>query len=117
MPTVLELANAEVPEHVEFNSLLPLLRGERETSSYDAIYGAYTQRQRAVIHEDYKLIAYPEAKALLLFNLADDPYEIIDLADDEGQQQRIHDLMQRLQNLQQQFNDPLDLTEVFPDWF
>lgn len=117
MPTVLELANAEVPEHVEFNSVLPLLRGQRETSFYDAIYGAYLEQQRAVIHDDYKLIAYPEAQVLRLYNLVDDPHEIMDLAGEDGQQARIRDLMQRLQGLQKQFNDPLDLAQVFPDWF
>ncbi len=117
MPTVLELAQAEVPEHIEFNSILPLLRGQREASFYDAIYGAYMDYQRAVIHDDYKLIVYPEAQVLRLFNLVDDPYEIMDLAGEDGQQARIRDLMQRLQGLQKQFNDPLDLTQVFPDWF
>jgi arylsulfatase A-like enzyme len=117
MPTVLELANADVPDYVEFNSLLPFLRGQRETSYYDAIYGAYRDYQRAVIHDDYKLIAYPEAKVLRLYNLADDPYEINDLADNDSQQERIRDLMRRLQSLQKQFNDPLDLATAFPDWF
>ncbi|MFU8849186.1 MAG: sulfatase-like hydrolase/transferase [Opitutales bacterium] len=117
MPTVLELAKVKVPEHVEFNSVLPLLRGQRETSHYDAIYGAYLDRQRAVIHDDYKLIAYPEAKVLRLYNLADDPHEIMDLAGEDGQQARIRDLVQRLQTLQQELNDPLDLAQAFPDWF
>ena len=117
MPTVLELANAEVPEHVEFNSVLPLLRGQREASFYNAIYGAYMDYQRAVIHDDYKLIAYPEAQVLRLYNLVDDPHEIMDLAGDDAHQARIRDLMQRLQKLQQELNDPLDLAIAFPGWF
>src|SRR5690606_34635756 len=37
VPTTLELAGAEVPDHVGFRSLLPLIRGET-TEHYDATF-------------------------------------------------------------------------------
>ena len=48
MPTSLELAGVSRPDHVQFHSLLPLLKGETDKSAYDALYGAYLQLQRSV---------------------------------------------------------------------
>ena len=58
MPTTLELAGVEKPAHVEFHSVMPVLRGESK-GSYDAIYGGYLDLQRMVSHEGHKLILYP----------------------------------------------------------
>jgi len=108
VPTTLELAGKKVPEHVEFRSVLPLLRGERETS-YPAIYAAYTNRARAVIEEGYKLMVYPTVPKMRLFHLDDDPHEIRDLAGDPGQAGRVRQLRERLQALQAQMEDGLSL--------
>ena len=116
MPTVLELAGADVPDAVQYHSVLPLLDGE--ASPYDAIYGAYLEdRQRAIVADGYKLILYPRAERVRLFNLADDPYEMHDLSDDEDQAPRIRRLMSRLVELQQEMGDELDLEQAFPQWF
>lgn len=116
VPTTLEIAGAEVPESVSFRSVLPLIRGERETS-HSAIYGAYLRdRQRAVIDGRHKLILYPEISRLRLFDLEADPYEVVDLADDPDQEPVIRRLMARLKELQSKTNDPLDLNLAYPDW-
>ena len=72
MPTTLELAGVDKPDHVQFHSLMPLVRGERTVHAYDAIYGAYLQLQRMVTLDGFKLIAYPRAKRLRLYNLRND---------------------------------------------
>ncbi|MBW6481294.1 MAG: sulfatase-like hydrolase/transferase, partial [Bacteroidales bacterium] len=41
MASALDLAGVEKPEYVEFNSLMPFIRGERQDSFYPAIYGCY----------------------------------------------------------------------------
>ncbi len=79
MATTLELANIEKPSHVEFNSVMPLIRGEKKVQ-YDLIYGKYINFQRMVQKGNYKLIIYPYAKVSRLFNLAKDPNEMNDLA-------------------------------------
>lgn len=113
MATALELAGADKPREVEFQSLLPLLRGSGQVGR-EAIYGGYLDLQRAVIHDGWKLIAYPRAKVVRLYHVADDPEELSDLATDARHTERKRDLFLRLQKLQQGLDDALDLTKAFP---
>ena len=107
MPTTLELAQVAIPKQVEFRSLLPLLRGQRE-QQYEAIYGAYRDdMQRMVLQDDHKLIYYPKIDKTMLFNLADDPHEMTNLADDPKWGQRRQQLTQALHQLQHEMDDPL----------
>ncbi|MCB1127349.1 MAG: sulfatase-like hydrolase/transferase, partial [Verrucomicrobiae bacterium] len=48
MPTTLELAGVAKPGHVEFQSVLPFVRGQRVESFYPAVYGGYLKLQRMV---------------------------------------------------------------------
>ena len=109
MPTTLEIAGKEIPQHVQFKSLLPLLRGER-TEQYASIYGAYQpQSQRMVRCGDFKLIVYPNAKTVLLYNLKNDPDEIENLASQTEHAQTIRELFAELKRLQQETGDSLEL--------
>jgi choline-sulfatase len=114
MPTALELAGAQRPPHVFFHSLLPLLNAERQTSPYESIYGAYLELQRAVTHDGWKLIAYPQVGVLRLYDLTADPLEMTDLADDPRQASRKSELFRRLVALQGKLGDKLDLGSAFP---
>lgn len=116
MPTTLELAGVAKPAHVEFHSLLPLLRGEQTTSNYPAVYGAYLDLQRSVTYDGWKLILYPRAKVARLYHVAADPQEMTDLAADGTQSGRKKDLFARLQALQREFDDKLDLAKSFADF-
>lgn len=109
MPTALEIAGAPRPEHVFFRSLLPLLRGKAKTSAYSAIYGAYMDKQRAVIEDGYKLIVYPEARVTRLYHLAKDPLEVQDLAGQTEHRATQRKLASTLERLQGELGDPLDL--------
>ncbi|MCA9085267.1 MAG: sulfatase-like hydrolase/transferase, partial [Planctomycetaceae bacterium] len=88
MPTSLELATRKVPEDVEFQSLLPLLKDDPgstdEKTGQGTVYGAYTQTQRMIVHDKHKLVLYPKIHVSLLFDLAADPEEIVDLSSREG---------------------------------
>ena len=109
MPTTLEIAGKEIPQHVQFKSLLPLLHGKR-TEQYAAIYGAYLpQAQRMVRSGDFKLIVYPNAKTLLLYDLKKDPYEIENLAEQPEYAQTIRELFDELKRLQRETGDSLEL--------
>ncbi|MEO8494519.1 MAG: sulfatase-like hydrolase/transferase [Planctomycetota bacterium] len=114
MPTTLELAGASVPDHVTFNSLLPVLSGQRK-QQYDAIYGAYTATQRMITDNDFKLILYPEVPQVLLFDLHGDPSELHDLSDVAQHQTRIQSMFGKLQSLQAETGDKLDLAKAFPN--
>jgi arylsulfatase A-like enzyme len=113
MATALDLAGAEKPAHVFFNSLRPLLNGEK--SRYESVYGAYLELQRAITHEGWKLIAYPKAKVLRLYHLAEDPQEMQDLAAKPEHAAKLKDLLQRLVKLSTELGDQVDLTKVFGD--
>jgi len=113
MPTSVELAGAEVPDYVQFQSLAPLWRGQRD-QSYEAIYGAYKDRQRAVIDDGWKLILYPTVSVARLYHVAEDPLEMKDLADQPEQLERMRRLFGKLQELQKETGDQLDLATAFP---
>jgi arylsulfatase A len=112
MPTALELAGAEVPEWVEFQSLLPLMANPETASSRESIYGAYLDLQRAVIHGDWKLIVYPKSGVTRLYHLADDPEELKDLAAEPEFAKMRRTLWKKLLELQEQLDDRLDLTAL-----
>lgn len=106
VPTTLELAGAEIPGHVDFRSLLPLVRGERETQ-YDVIFGGYTGAQRMLREGDWKVIVYPKAKKTLLFNLREDPLEMRDLSEDPRHAATLQRLLATLRAQQRAHGDSL----------
>lgn len=115
VPTTLELADIPKPKHVQFNSLVPLLHGEADDHAYEAIYGAYTELQRAVTFEGFKLIVYPAAKRVRLFDLQHDPLEQHDLAEVAEHQETKRKLIKRLLKLQVAMHDPVHLESMFSD--
>lgn len=112
MATALDLAGAD-RGGVEFQSVRPLLAGEGQ--GLDAVYGAYLDLQRAVIHDGWKLILYPDAKVTKLFHLAEDPQELKDLAADPAMAGRKKVLFAKFLELQKRYQDKLKLEPVFPE--
>ncbi|MBT3194558.1 MAG: sulfatase-like hydrolase/transferase [Verrucomicrobia bacterium] len=109
MATALELAGVDKPAHVEFSSLMPLIRGEKAVQ-YDRIYGKYMDRQRMIIKGDWKLIFYPTAeKKMRLFNLKKDPHEMKDLIDNPEYASVVKSLRTEFVELQKEMGDPLDV--------
>ena len=109
MPTVIEYAGGEVPGYVEFNSLKSFIEGKTTESNYPEVYGAYTDRQRMIRVDDYKLIVYPYAGVRRLFNLNGDPEEMSDLAGDPDQLDRLESMFDKLVVLQAEMGDTLKL--------
>ena len=110
MPTTIEYAGGTVPEWVEFNSLRPKIEGKQAESSYPEIYGAYMDLQRMIRVDDYKLIVYPKAGVIKLFDLINDPSEQHNLAGARAQKERVNILFGKLQELQVEMGDTLDLS-------
>lgn len=113
MPTTLALAGVKKPEWVEFKSLLPLLNGETK-SHYECIYGMYKNKQRMIVKGDYKLIIYPFAKKVRLFNMKKDPEEMNDLADNPEYSEILTGLNKDFKELQKEMDDKLDLDNPQP---
>ncbi len=117
MATSLDLAGIEKPEYVEFNSFMPLINNEISDSPYPEIYGAYINFQRMVRTDKFKLIVYPKAKKILLFDMINDKEEMNDLADNADYAEVKQELIDRLRNQQKMMDDPLDLHPFFPELF
>ncbi|MCL6265162.1 sulfatase-like hydrolase/transferase [Flagellimonas myxillae] len=115
MATSLELADIEKPTYVEFNSLLPLAKGETTNGHLqDGVYGAFEKESQRMIRKDgFKLIVYPKIDKVLLFNMEEDPMEMHDLAGMPENQSRVKSLFSDLMALQKKMNDPLDLNELY----
>jgi arylsulfatase A-like enzyme len=115
MASALDLAGVEKPEYVEFNSLMPLVRGKRKESYYPAIYGCYQKDlQRMVRADGFKLIVYPRAKTFRLYDLENDPLEMNDLAGNPDYEDIQSNLYNQLLQLQKEMDDPIDLVNFFP---
>lgn len=114
MASSIDVAGIDKPEHVEFKSLMPIVRNERD-ANYDSVYGGYLGVQRAVTKDGYKLILYPKVPVALLFNLEDDPLEMNNLADDPANAQLMKDLFAEFLTLQETMGDKLDMKAVYPE--
>jgi choline-sulfatase len=112
MATALDLAGAD-REGVEFQSVRPLLAGEK--GGLDAVYAAYMDTQRAVIHDGWKLILYPKAKVAKLYHLNEDPQEMKDLAAYPAMADRKIALFAKFLELQQRYDDQLEMESLFPE--
>ena len=114
MPSTLELAGVAKPDHVQFNSLMPLIKGKAKPP-YDAIYGGYLTVARMVTQAGYKLLLFPKVKKVFLFNLKKDPQEMKSLAESRKYRKRIKKLFAKLLELQKETGDELDLKAIYPD--
>ncbi|WP_218017725.1 sulfatase-like hydrolase/transferase [Formosa haliotis] len=84
LPSVLDLANIDIPETVQGKSFVPVLKGERENVR-DVMYGVYAggtkPGMRTVKKGDWKLIKYDvmdgAVRETQLFNLAENPHEYL----------------------------------------
>lgn len=109
-PTILEWAGIQKPDYMQFKSLIPLLE-EKEKIQYAAIYGKYKDDQRMILEDGWKLIAYPKAQKLLLFNTRKDPLEMHDLSTNPEYAPKLKKMKKALQSLQKQMDDPLDIDD------
>ncbi len=107
-PTLCDLAGLSMPATLQFPSLLPLLRGERDRL-FDSVYCAYRGFQRMVRTDKTKLILYPEVKKLQLFDIEKDPWEMNNLAGDPARSATVSELFRTLQKWQRTVSDPLPL--------
>jgi arylsulfatase A-like enzyme len=115
MPTILEIADADIPDQVDFMSLLPLLKDNESAATRESLYFAYLDLQRAIVNDGWKLIVYPKAKVTKLYDLVADPDEMRDLMSDPDFTQRASDLFASLVSMAAEHGDPLKLRAIFPD--
>lgn len=114
MPTTLELAGVKKSKEIDFNSLIPLATGKVNKSTYPVVYGAYFGTQRMYRTEDYKMIMYPKANKVRLYDMKNDSLEKYDLAENKQQYKKVlKKLFKEYRKLQKRMNDPEDIKESF----
>ena len=81
LPTAVTVAGGKPGANVEGVNLLPFLKGEKTDLPHDALYWQY-DKQSAIRSGDWKLVMHDE-RGIRLYNLADDPGEAKNLADED----------------------------------
>lgn len=105
-PTTCELAGIPVPDSVTATSFAGVLTG-RVASHHERIYGYFTDSQRMIRTDRWKLIRYPQADRWQLFDLQADPHETKNLAADPKHHQTFKRLREQLQTWRERMNDPV----------
>jgi len=106
--TSCDLAGIDIPKSVDFPSLKSLLK-DPNAKGENLIFGAYKDLQRMIRSKHYKLIVYPKVKKLQLFNLKNDPDELVNLANKKRMNDVKSDLLMRLFMKQKELGDFLEL--------
>ena len=88
-PTLLGLGAAETPPGIDGRDLAALWSGDGDTAWRQSLFLPYRDLMRAVRDERYKLIVYPKVNHRQLFDLADDPDELHNLAADPAHRQTL----------------------------
>jgi arylsulfatase A-like enzyme len=112
-PTLGELTNVPAPEGSSGKSLVPVLKGKTEKLRASLYFG-YRSVQRAVRDERWHLIVNTQINKMQLFDLANDPDEIHDLAADPIARKEIPRLLATLRRWQDELGDRQELTTARP---
>ncbi len=106
LPTLCELAGIDIPTGVEGTSFAPAVRGKKQ-EAHEHIFAAYTDCQRMIRDNRYKLIWYPKVGRYQLFDLASDSLELDNLAEKPAHAARLEALKQKMTEHQDKFSDKL----------
>ncbi len=111
-PTLLEAAHVPVPEEMQGTSLLPLLSG-KDVEWRNAIYYHYftngehnVPRHDAVRTDRYKLINYYTDGTYELFDLKQDPNELMNLYDDPESRPIVERMHRELERQRKEYEVP-----------
>ena len=115
-PTFLELAGLEVPEDIQGESFLPILKGEKPDNWRDALYYHFyeypaehmVKRHYGVRDDRYKLIHfYNDIDKWELYDLQEDPHEMNNLYGKPGTEEITKRMMEKLKEQQEKYDDPI----------
>jgi arylsulfatase A-like enzyme len=112
-PTFLEAAGARVPEDVQGRSLLNVLRGKPPSGWRTSMYYRYyhdpgdhnTRSHLGVRTMTHKLIHFWKTDHWEMFDLQNDPREMLNLYGQPGQEKRTAELKAELQRLKRELKD------------
>ena len=115
--TDLKLAGVPVPEDIQGDSYLPLLKGEKPKDWRTSLYYHFyeypaehaVKRHYGVRTDRYKLIHfYHDIDVWELYDLQNDPMEMHNIYNEPGNEALIDSLKAELRKLQKQYDDPIE---------
>lgn len=109
-PTLCDTLGIPAPADLEGQSLRPLWEG-RAAKVRDSVFLPFTQIQRAVRDERWKLIVYPALGYRQLFDLQADPFETTNLITRPDNAKHVQRLRALMQQWQARVGDTLDLPD------
>ena len=115
-PTLLGLGSAETPPGIDGRDLAALWSGGGDAAWRRSLFLPYRDLMRAVRDDRYKLIVYPQVNHRQLFDLAEDPDELRNLATDPAHGQTLARLEALLEGWRAAMADaaPLAVTDPLP---
>ena len=113
-PTLLGLASAQTPPGIDGRDLAALWSGDGETAWRQGLFLPYRDLMRSVRDERYKLIVYLRVNHRQLFDLADDPDELRNLAADPAHGQTLARMEALLEGWRAALADPAPLATAAP---
>lgn len=124
--TFLEVAGVEAPGDMQGESLVPLLTGNTDQWTRDAVYYHYYEypaehmvnRHYALVSEEYKLIHfYFDLDYWELYDRAKDPHEMNNVYDDPAYAEIREDLHARLEQMREKYGDSKELSQQYINTF
>ena len=73
--------------------------------------------QRMIRTKQYKMMIYPKANLVRLYNMEVDPFEMHDLAGDPAYKAVMDELYANFRQLQVEVQDPLDISSYYNNYF
>ena len=122
--TFLDAAGIEAPEDMQGESMIPLLTGEPEKWTRDAVYYHYYEypaehmvnRHYAIVTKEYKLIHYYFVEDQWeLIDRKKDPQELTNVYNDPAYAEIKKDLHIRLEKLREKYGDSSELSQSYID--
>lgn len=95
LPTLGRMCGVPGPSTSDGIDLRPVLHDPAKAARTEMVF-AYRDVQRAIVTPEWKLIRYPRAERVQLYNLKEDPFEMRNLADRPEQASRVAQLTDRM---------------------
>lgn len=122
--TFLEAAGIPAPADMQGESLLPLLTGNSESWTRDAVYYHYyeypavhmVKRHYAIVTEQYKLVHYYyDVDEWELIDRIKDPQELRNVYDDPSYAPVVAELHRKLEAMRKQYGDSAEISQGYLD--
>ncbi len=108
-PTLCELTGVPVPNGLEGESLAPVVTGKKDEGRRRYLFAAYKDVQRMVRDRTCKLIWYPKAERVQMFDLVNDAHELKDVSGDPNYSKLLLGLRRAMAREQKLWDDTLPL--------